>query len=807
MTCRPHGIASALVIAILLASSLGCGGGSSSATAPAMPVELPLDGREEPDNSRPPDDTRRALSLPDNHGLALGRLTIQPGASEAHGNVVASCPAGGGACVIDLADDGSATYDQTGGVPTVTEARAMWELPADHRLAAGRFALEPGSSDTRGNVVVSCPAGGGACVVQVLTDGTATYSRTGGTPSVMPAYAMLSLPENHGLAVGRFTIQPGASGTRGNVAVSCPAGGNACVVEVAADDSATYSQTGGMPGIMAAHETWAVPENHGLAAGRFTIQPGASDIHGNVAVSCPAGGRPCVVNAAADGSATYSRIGGTPSIILSMPDELPGIPLQRAVHAAQAPIVDPIVEPDGNLHVGADVAPPGAALTSMETHAGVAISAGRVQDGEAGQRILEFLTTHVGGGASAAGGTYTFERGITGLSTFAQPPVVRLAEGTSEEYADYAVRAVQLINSALPHDKRIVFSNDPAPPLATTEDLPDGEIFIDFAPTRDEWKDVGADHPSYASAAADPDDILEFNRETQLWESRGARAGHVWFSVEHLLNQAWVLNPDTEQFELMLLDAPVVETDTVLRANTEEDILSTMVHELLHVLGFYGHNDQARFPDSIMRGLSLLYIDHLPGIDGESLLAAYTRFEPGTSPDGLSTENLGPWDDTSFHLRGDAAFQGGSAAFGVASRNGLAQPWAFGPRPWTNLADNPVLSGTALWSGRLLGLTPAVEPVGGSADLAVQLDSLDGQLDFGDLEHWAADADPGPIGSGTTWGNGDLQYLVNVRGNTFVQTGGDEGVVTGAFFGPVHGAMGGVLERTDLSAAFGGTQR
>ena len=54
------------------------------------------------------------------------------------------------------------------------------------------------------------------------------------------------------------------------------------------------------------------------------------------------------------------------------------------------------------------------------------------------------------------------------------------------------------------------------------------------------------------------------------------------------------------------------------------------------------------------------------------------------------------------------------------------------------------------------------------------------------------------------WGNGDLQYLLNIRGNTFVQTGGDEGTVTGAFFGPVHEAMGGVLERPDLTAAFGG---
>ena len=58
------------------------------------------------------------------------------------------------------------------------------------------------------------------------------------------------------------------------------------------------------------------------------------------------------------------------------PEELPELPLLLPTHAVQAPIVDPLVEPDGNLHVGADAAPPDAALTSMETHTGVPISSG-----------------------------------------------------------------------------------------------------------------------------------------------------------------------------------------------------------------------------------------------------------------------------------------------------------------------------------------------------------------------------------------------------------------------------------------------
>ena len=103
-------------------------------------------------------------------------------------------------------------------------------------------------------------------------------------------------------------------------------------------------------------------------------------------------------------------------------------------------------------------------------------------------------------------------------------------------------------------------------------------------------------------------------------------------------------------------------------------------------------------------------------------------------------------------------------------------------------------------------MTPALESVAGAADLAVEMETLDGRLDFTDMESWGANTRPGMVGSGTTWGSGNLQYLLNVRGNTFVQTGGDEGTVTGAFFGPAHEAMGGVLERTDLTASFGGTR-
>ena len=114
------------------------------------------------------------------------------------------------------------------------------------------------------------------------------------------------------------------------------------------------------------------------------------------------------------------------------------------------------------------------------------------------------------------------------------------------------------------------------------------------------------------------------------------------------------------------------------------------------------------------------------------------------------------------------------------------------------------LSGSIGWSGRLLGLTPLAETVAGAADPTVELATLSGKVNFSQLEHWPVDAPAGATGSGATWRDGDLSYRIEVRGNSFDQTGGDAGEVTGAVFGPAHEGMGSVLVRDDLSAGFGG---
>ena len=422
------------------------------------------------------------------------------------------------------------------------------------------------------------------------------------------------------------------------------------------------------------------------------------------------------------------------------PAVMPKAALEPSVQAAQAPLFDF----DGYLHIGTGIAPPAGELQKTGARNGVEISKGSVRDGAADViAYLQPATTH-------------FE--VTGLATFSRPPVVRVVEGTNEKFTDYAVRAVQIINAALPHDKRIRFGDSPAPDPVGVDDVPRGGIHIEFIPQA-QWPggvDLGQ------SAVGNAQSQIISRRD----EALEAHSSHV------------------------LIDSGEVQNFS------EEKTVYVIVHELLHALGFSGHTDPLRFPDAtlnpnIPRNLPPFLLSL---IDREALLAAYDRFRPGTQPEEISAENLGPWDEASFHVRGDLVIPGGEVSFGVAFRNGLAQPWASGPEPPMDLAQNGELSGSAAWSGALLGATPSGEVVVGDSRLAVDLADLGGQLDFTGME----------FDGGGRWGDGDLGYSVEVRGNTFFQTDGDAGEVTGAFFGPRHEGMGGVIERSDLSAGFCG---
>ena len=228
-----------------------------------------------------------------------------------------------------------------------------------------------------------------------------------------------------------------------------------------------------------------------------------------------------------------------------------------------------------------------------------------------------------------------------------------------------------------------------------------------------------------------------------------------------------------------------------------------LLHELMHKMEFE-HPPHANYNTIIEHGLTpegsgTIYLEEqgipqplsmLYPIDREALRNLY------------GPSSFGPWQGTSLHLAG----HGQHVAFGVALRNGYAEPWAYGLLPADDLVQNRRLSGSATWTGTLLGLTPQAAPVTGDATIGVSLGTLTGRADFTSLEAWQPNAAPGTPGTGTQWLDGDLGYSIRVQGNSFRETGGDAGRLSGIFVGSQHQGTAGTLERSDLTAAFGASR-
>ena len=417
------------------------------------------------------------------------------------------------------------------------------------------------------------------------------------------------------------------------------------------------------------------------------------------------------------------------------------LPLARASSDLQ----QPVFRFGDELRIGGMPPPGTAGLAPVATHGGATVSHGRVRDGVGAATLIDYLQRD-----GARAGT---------LMRFPEAPTVRFVEGTTSDQIDEIVRAVQLINANLPRHFQLLV--DPAPVSAaadaagtTIQTLAPGQILVEYA-ARETWEvDYAPGEPPVGNAVT--------------WSLDGvAQTARAW--VDHT------------------------------RHSGTQGTMTTLVHELLHTLGRQ-HPDRARFPSSIMN-IPAEGVDGylLHPLDREALLAVYGTLEAGDTPAAIAT-SLGPWEDESMHLRGDL----GDLAFGASSRNGHVRPWAFGPRPGIDLADNDTLSGSASWAGRLLGITPAGEAVAGASAMTIDLASLRGDLGFTGLEAWSGA--PGTVGTGATWGDGDLNYRIGVRGNLFGRTGGDEGRITGAFFGAGHEGMAGTLTRDDLAAGFAGAR-
>ena len=391
--------------------------------------------------------------------------------------------------------------------------------------------------------------------------------------------------------------------------------------------------------------------------------------------------------------------------------------------------------PKRRLFVGVDQGEGVGALPIIGERGAFDVRHGRVSDGAGAGTVSAYVDEVVD--RFASGHPLRYRR----------RPLVRFGGRADAHDINRLVRAVQLVNVALPSESKMHM-----PSATTSSDLDEG-IYVEFMPASEFPLDSWGTTRNISFGG--PDDSL--------------------ISADILINKDYSSNGDRQA--VMLL-----------------------AHELIHALGMFRH--VSPHFDSIMEVSASIYATRQGALQPMSLLYPVDREALRALYGGHLDDDpgFGPWASTSMHVHAN----GEHAAFGVALRNGYAEPWAYGYLPESDLADNPALTGTATWEGILLGFTPESAPVAGDAEIGVNLNDLTGRADFTGLESWAAGQAPGEVGTGNIWGDGDLGYSIAVIGNTFRQTGGDAGTLTGAFFGESHEGMGGVLERAGLTAAFGG---
>lgn len=436
---------------------------------------------------------------------------------------------------------------------------------------------------------------------------------------------------------------------------------------------------------------------------------------------------------------------------------------QVASDAVQAPVV--LVRDE--VHVGLDAAP-SRELAVVGSRGGASVAYGTSRKGlNAGA-----LGVYLWHDSSRPGQGHVINR-------MERAPTLQVAMGTSAEHTDKVVRAVQILNAALPSDWQIKFDtaeDRPAPamhPYSSHGNVADEHIIVEFVRHRD-W-------------------VLPFG----ISASRNARGISISRRVSGTGRR---------------ISARIYVDHT--RVATERSLMSVLVHELVHALGRRHPAGSLYSNATIIQTPARGTVGHiLHPLDIDSLLAVYDGRLP-VGADALYAVRviaaLGPWSNTATHVLGSFSLGGmQDLRFGATLRNGHIAPWVQGTAPGGPLVDS-LGGGVWTWRGILAGFTPEAERTSplrvlGDAALEVDIDAMDGDLDFTNLESWAGS--PGAAGTGTVWGDGNLGYTVDIRENTFQQAGAvgdDEGRVTGTFFGARHEGMGGVLVRDDLSAGFGG---
>ncbi len=625
----------------------------------------------------------------------------------------------------------------------------------------------------------------------------------GELPRAMDPTRDFPLPPGHGLGVGMITVAAGASAEHGNVVITCR-GGSQCVVTVSADGAAVYDTTGGVPSVVAAYDSWGLPSGHGLGPGVITVAAGASAEHGNVVVTCPPGGRACMVRVSADGTAEYARTGGVPTFMFS---HLTYEPTYERDNPTAEDLLDHWNEPE-------------------PLRAALGLSAVAAEDIAGRKRTLADL--------------------------------IKAAEGNSAE------TGTRLRNVA-PEDIEIIGERDgitygrwrggPAGTMNIEFDWRFGENFN--AETRARMERAGK---SWSWRMLDDygTHVLERGRDIAtlaVLDEDVVTDDAVIFVVDRGDSNissggpnAWRFETDAARFEIW--------AGYVWLGRPHHDRTSTMAHEIGHVFAHVGGSREERYVNTVdgtfegpeaMRAnggdpVAYQWVDennrpvppHTPGATVQythlgvcTSIMAYCSdprevYRPGQidfayladagykilDSETASQPELygyGAWGQYSAWGAGverTIDYEGGRIV--TADDRLRAGADAFGTSPSTDLAEaHAPVQGGITWSGSLIGVDlerPMLPPVFGDAELQVELSTLQGTATFDSLTTHLN-------GVSTAFRASRLEYGITVSGNSFSD---DDGRVRGGFFGPGHEEMAGVLDdrraMANLLAGFGGTR-
>ena len=665
------------------------------------------------------------------------------------------------------------------------------------------------------------------CLAMVLS-GCGGGGGGGGLPQPVDPTPGLQLPLGHGLMAGQITVAAGASEEHGNVVVTCPAGGSACVVTVVADGMAVYDRTGGVPGVMPAMDTWALPLGHGLMAGQITVAAGASEEHGNVVVTCPAGGSACVVTVAADGMAVYDRTGGTPTFMFAHPR------YERENLTAED-LLDHWNEPEqlraelGLLTVDA------AEVVNRRNDLAELISMAGGDPAQTGTRLRNVRPEDIeiigerdgityGRWTGGPAGTFNIEFDWRFAQDFDAEARARLERaGKSWSWRildDFDTRVVRnilytytLVNTPDGEVEDVDFAMGEG---VSVDDLlimvvKDGERGGAGSSTR-EREATAEDYEPWFGWLYFPKD--RSNQTSTMAHEIGHMLGVTGISRREYPSVQRYVNTQDHTFEGPKAmeangNAPVPfqwsypgrkpgPNMPVAPGSSGAEVDYSHLNVCTSVMAYCRDRTVTFGPSE----LDLAYLDDI----GYEILDAQTASEP-------ELYGYGAWGQYSAWGAGverTIRYESGDPNI-VLSQGGIivdahdtlrASADAFGISPNASLADaNTPLQGGITWSGSLIGVDlgqAMLPPVFGDAELQVELSTLQGTAVFDEL---TVHVD----GASSAFRAARLEYDIGVTGNAFSDANGH---VRGGFYGPSHEEMAGVLDdRTadvNLLAGFGG---